>query len=62
MNIQNTSLAKELNESYIEYYNDFLTIERYALYKGWTVFFTKQVIKAGRKINHDQDMLNALYS
>lgn len=62
MNMQNTSLAKELNESYIEYYNNFLTIERYALYKGWTIFFTKQVIKAGRKINHNQDMLNAIYS
>lgn len=62
MSIQNKSLAKELNESYVEYYNDFLTIERYALYKGWTVFFTKQVIKAGRKINHNQEMLNALYS
>jgi len=62
MNIQNASLAKELNESYIEYYNNFLTIERYALYKGWTVFFTKHVIKAGRKINHNQEMLDCLHN
>ena len=62
MIVQNSNLAKELNESYVEYYNDFLTVERYALYKGWSVFFTKQVIKAGRKINHKQEMLNALYN
>jgi len=55
-------LAIELNESYIEFYNDFLTVERYANYKGWSLFFAKQVIKAGRKINHNQNLLNELYS
>lgn len=58
----NLSLAKELNECYIEYYNDFLTVERYALYKGWNLFFAKKVIDSGRKINHNQEMLNAIYS
>ena len=57
-----TQLAIELNESYIEFYNDFLTIERFANYKGWNLLFAKQVIKAGRKINHNQNLLNALYS
>ena len=57
-----TQLAIELNESYIEFYNDFLTIERFANYKGWKLFFAKQVIKAGRKINHNQNLLNELYS
>ena len=55
-------LAIELNESYVEFYNDFLTIERYAAYKGWSLFFAKQVIKSGRKINHNQNLLNELYS
>ena len=55
-------LAIELNESYVEFYNDFLTIERYAAYKGWALFFTKQVVKAGRNINHNQNLLNELYN
>lgn len=56
------TLAKELNEAYVEYYNDFLTVEHYATYKGWSLFFTKQVINSGRKINHNQTLLNQLYS
>jgi hypothetical protein len=55
-------LAIELNESYIEFYNDFLTIERYAAYKGWNLFFANQVIKSGRQINHDQNLLIELYN
>lgn len=57
----NINLAKELNECYVEYVNDFLTVERYALYKGWSLFFAKQVINSGRKINHNQDLLNLIY-
>ena len=57
----NINLAKELNECYVEYVNDFLTLERYASYKGWKLFFAKQVINSGRKINHDQDLLNLIY-
>ena len=55
-------LAIELNENYVEFYNDFLTVERFAAYKGWSLFFAKQVIKAGRKINHNQNLLNELYN
>lgn len=55
-------LAIELNESYIEFYNDFLTIERFAAYKGWSLSFAKKVIIAGMKINHDQNLLNELYN
>lgn len=62
MNIHQKQLAIELNEAYIEYYNDFLTVERYAAYKGWSLFFTKQVINSGRRINHNQKMLDVLYS
>ena len=54
-------LARELHDVYIEYCNDFLTVECFASYKGWALFFTKAVIKAGRKIDHDQKMLNKIY-
>ena len=60
--INQKKLALELNEIYIEYYNDFLTVERFAEYNGWTLSFTKQVINSGRKINHNQDLLKELYS
>lgn len=60
--INQKQLAIELNESYVEYYNDFLSIERYAAYKGWSLFFAKHVINSGRKINHNQELLKALYS
>ena len=52
--INQKQLALELNEIYVEYCNDFLTVERYASYKGWSLWFTKQVINSGRKINHNQ--------
>lgn len=60
--VNQKQLAIELNEAYVEYYNNFLTVERYAAYKGWSLFFTKQVINSGRKINHNQELLKALYS
>ena len=60
--INQKQLAIELNEAYIEYYNDFLTVERYAAYKGWSLFFAKQIIKSGRKINHNEKLLSQLYS
>lgn len=56
----NINLAKELNECYVEYVNDFLTIERYASYKGWYLFFAKQVINSGRKINNDAQLLKQI--
>lgn len=62
MKVKQPALAKELNEIYVEYYNDFLTAERFAAYKGWSVGFTVAVLNAGRKINHNQDMLDALYA
>lgn len=55
-------LAKELNELYIEYCNDFLTVECYARYKGYRLDFAKSVINAGRKINHNQKLLNIIYA
>lgn len=57
----NINLAKELNECYVEYVNDFLTVERYASYKGWSLFFAKQVINSGRKINHNQALLKQIH-
>lgn len=55
-------LAKELNELYVEYYNDFLTVECFARYKGFRLDFAKAVINAGRKINHNQALLNIIYA
>lgn len=40
--INQKQLALELNEIYLEYYNDFLTVERFAAYKGWSLWFTKK--------------------
>ena len=60
--INQKKLALELNEIYVEYCNDFLTVEHFAAYKGWSLWFTKQVINSGRKINHNQTLLKELYS
>ena len=60
--INQKQLALELNELYVEFFSNFLTVERFAEYNGWTLSFTKQVINSGRKINHDQALLNELYS
>lgn len=55
------SLAKQLNELYVLFYNDFLTVEYFAEYHGWRLDFARQVIDSGRKINHNQDLLNLIY-
>ena len=60
--INQKQLALELNEIYVEYYNDFLTIECFARYKGFRLDFAKVVVASGRKINHNQKLLNELYS
>ena len=60
--INQKQLALELNEIYVEFFSNFLTVERFAEYNGWTLSFTKQVINSGRKINHNQDLLKELYS
>ena len=59
--INQKQLALELNEIYVEYYNEFLTLECFARYKGWTLWYAKKVINSGRKINHDQRLLNLIY-
>lgn len=59
--MKNLQLAKILNELYVEYYNDFLTVERFASYKGFNIHFAKCVINSGRKINHNQPLLNEIY-
>ena len=55
------TLAKQLNELYVEYCNDFLTVEYFAEYHGWRLDFAKQVINSGRKINHNRDLINLIY-
>lgn len=60
--INQKQLALELNELYVLFYCDFLTVEYFAEYHGWRVDFARQVIASGRKINHNQKLLNELYS
>ena len=60
--INQKQLALELNEIYIEFFSNFLTVERFAEYKGWSLWYAKKVISSGRKINHNQTLLNELYS
>ena len=55
------TLAKSLNELYVEYCNNFLTVECFARYKGYRLDFAKQAINSGRKINHNRDLLNIIY-
>ena len=55
------TLAKSLNELYVEYCNNFLTVECFARYKGYRLDFARQMIKSGRNINHNRDLLNLIY-
>ena len=55
------SLAKQLNELYVLFYCEFLTVEYFAEYHGWSLSFARQVINSGREINHNRDLLNLIY-
>lgn len=55
------TLAKQLNELYVLFYCDFLTVEYFAEHHGWRVDFARQVINSGRKVNHNQTLLNMIY-
>lgn len=37
---------------YLQYVNEFLTVERFAEFKGFTIERAKRIIGIGRKINH----------
>ena len=54
-------LAKELNELYVDYFNNFLTVEGFADYYGYSDFFARKIINSGRKINHNQALLDLIY-
>ena len=55
------NLAKSLNELYVLFYCDFLTVEYFAEYHGWPLSFARQVINSGRRVNHNQTLLNLIY-
>ena len=42
-------MKKKLAGYYLEYLNDFLTIEGYAAYHGWSIRRTEIVVGVGRK-------------
>ena len=49
---------KEFNkfceEMYLSYFNDFLTIDKFAEYYNLTTINAASIIKKGRKINHNR--------
>lgn len=49
------NIKKSLAEIYLEYINDFLTVERYACYHGIPFTTAKNLIEAGR-IEHEENV------
>ena len=47
-------LNKYLNEMYLDYYNNFISVERFAEYYNISEAFALEVIEQGRQINHRQ--------
>ena len=48
------NIAKQLEIMYLDYFNNFLTISRFADYYGITENEAKIIIDAGRKINENK--------
>ena len=46
------SLRHTLNEYYLEFFNDYLTVEKFAEHKGLPLDMAKNIIEAGRYV-HD---------
>jgi hypothetical protein len=47
-------LNKYLNEMYLDYFNNFISVERFAEYYNISETFALEVIEQGRQINHKQ--------
>ena len=47
-------INKYLNEMYLDYYNNFISVERFAEYYNISEAFALEVIEQGRQINHRQ--------
>lgn len=49
-----TAITERLNALYIEYINDFLTVEKFAAYHGTPVEEMQKLVDLGRHINHNE--------
>ena len=47
-------MRKQLEKMYLDYFNNFLTVENFANYYGITEDKAYKVIATGRKINHSK--------
>lgn len=49
-----TTVATKLGEMFLDYYNNFLTVQAFADYYGLTINEANIVIEAGRKIHENK--------
>ena len=42
---------QEYREAFLDYYNNFLTVDRFAAYYGWSTQTAKQTIEEGRALH-----------
>jgi hypothetical protein len=47
-------LNKYINEMYLDYFNNFISVERFAEYYNISETFALDIIERGRQINHKQ--------
>lgn len=52
--------AKALNEFYLDYFNNFLTIDRFAEYYNFTRYEASKILDLGKEVNHN-DNLKEIY-
>lgn len=52
--------AKVLNEFYLDYFNNFLTIDRFAEYYNFTRYEASKILDLGKEVNHS-DNLKEIY-
>ncbi len=47
------AITTRLNDLYIQYYNDFLSVEAFARYHGLSIENMQKLIDLGRHVNHN---------
>lgn len=45
-----------LNEFYIDYFNNFLTIDRFSEYHNFTRYEASRILDLGKEINHNENL------
>lgn len=46
----------ELNEFYVDYFNNFITIDRFAEYYNFTRYEASKILDLGKEINHNENL------